>query len=71
MKKENAVFTPKAIDSSLMAEKSDVDLNALYERASSELGLQQTKRDQIITLYLAVFHSLCPLRFLWRACSLL
>lgn len=38
----------------------DVDLDAHYERAFNELGLQQTKRDQIITLYLAMFSFLIP-----------
>ena len=38
----------------------EIDLNAHYERAYAELGLQQTKRDQIITLYLAMFSFLIP-----------
>ena len=38
----------------------DIDLDSLYSRAFSELGLQQTKRDQIITLYLAMFSFLIP-----------
>lgn len=37
-----------------------VDLDTLYERTFSELGLQQSKRDQIITLYLAIFSFLIP-----------
>ena len=36
----------------LKAKTTDnVDLNALYEHGHSELSLQQSKRDQIITLY--------------------
>ncbi len=38
----------------------DIDLNKLYERADAELGLQQSKRDQIITIYLAIFSFLIP-----------
>lgn len=38
----------------------EIDLDAHYERAYAELGLQQTKRDQIITLYLAMFSFLIP-----------
>lgn len=45
------------------SEKRDhlnINLDALYERAFSELGLQQSKRDQIITVYLAMFSFLIP-----------
>lgn len=38
----------------------EVDLDTLYARTFSELGLQQSKRDQIITLYLAMFSFLIP-----------
>lgn len=60
MKREEPLFVPRPIDDSMKAETSAVDLNALYERACSELALQQTKRDQIITLYLAIFSFLVP-----------
>ena len=36
------------------------DLTALYERAHEELSLQQSKRDQIITIYLALFSFMIP-----------
>ena len=39
---------------------TSVDLPALYEQANAELGLQQTKRDQIITIYLTMFSFLLP-----------
>lgn len=39
---------------------TSVDLPALYEQANAELGLQQTKRDQIITVYLTMFSFLLP-----------
>lgn len=38
----------------------DLNLAELYEKALEELSLQQTKRDQIITLYLAMFSFLIP-----------
>lgn len=37
-----------------------VDLNALYARAYEELCLQQSKRDQIITLYMGMITFLVP-----------
>lgn len=37
-----------------------IDLNELYEKTVAELGLQQTKRDQIITVYIALFAFLIP-----------
>ena len=37
-----------------------IDLHELYEKAVAELGLQQTKRDQIITVYIALFAFLIP-----------
>lgn len=39
---------------------TDVDLVSLYEQANAELGLQQSKRDQIITIYLTMFSFLLP-----------
>ena len=48
----------------------DIDLDALYSRAFSELGLQQTNRDQIITLYLAMFSFLIPFALSMEGMSL-
>ena len=41
-------------------EEKDYNLDTLYEHTHSELSLQQNKRDQIITLYLALFSFLIP-----------
>lgn len=38
-----------------------IDLNALYKQAHSELSLQQTKRDQIISLYLGLCTLIVPI----------
>jgi hypothetical protein len=48
------------IDNSKIKEKKDYDLNGIYEHAHSELSLQQSKRDQIITIYLALCSFLIP-----------
>ena len=48
------------IDSSKLKDNKDYDLNSIYERAHSELSLQQSKRDQIITIYLALCSFLLP-----------
>lgn len=37
-----------------------IDLNEQFKNAKDELGLQQSKRDQIITIYLAIFSFLIP-----------
>lgn len=36
------------------------DINAMYAQAVSELSLQQSKRDQLITIYLAAFAFIVP-----------
>ena len=48
------------IDEEKIKTKNDYDLEKLYEHAHSELSLQQTKRDQIITIYLALCSFLVP-----------
>ena len=40
--------------------KTDINFDDLYEHAHSELSLQQSKRDQIITIYLAICSFLIP-----------
>ncbi len=70
-KDEGGMFHRTTIDDSMMKESLDINWEALYERAYAELGLQQTKRDQIITLYLAMFYFLVPFAlslsgFEWR-----
>ena len=48
------------IDSAKLKENKDYDLGKIYEQAHSELSLQQSKRDQIITIYLALCSFLLP-----------
>ena len=48
------------IDSESIKEKKDYNLDTLYDHTHSELSLQQSKRDQIITLYLALFSFIIP-----------
>ncbi len=50
----------KPIDNTKIKEKKDYDLNSIYRQAHSELSLQQSKRDQIITIYLALCSFLLP-----------
>lgn len=53
-------FKHKKIDPELRREHLELDLPELYKQASQELALQQTKRDQIIAIYLAIFSFLIP-----------
>ena len=48
------------IDDSKLKNEKDYDLGGIYEHAHSELSLQQSKRDQIITIYLALCSFLLP-----------
>lgn len=54
-------FIPLKITKDDLKENNGVDLANLYERAHVELTLQQTKRDQIITLFFSIFSLLVPL----------
>ncbi len=56
-------FKPVVITNEDLKKNYSHDLSKLYERAHSELTLQQTKRDQIITLYLSIFSLLIPFAF--------
>lgn len=47
-------------DQSLFKEAPKFDINAMYERVFEELMLQQSKRDQLITIYLAAFAFIVP-----------
>ena len=58
MKKTNDWELP--LDSAKLKERSDYNLDNIYEHAHSELSLQQSKRDQIITIYLALCSFLIP-----------
>lgn len=56
--RRNAWETPVATDK--YKEKRDYKLDEIYEHAHAELSLQQSKRDQIITIYLALCSFLLP-----------
>ncbi len=58
--KKDEPFLNKEYAKEKKKEAVEHDLNALYDRANAELALQQSKRDQIISLYLAVFTFLIP-----------
>lgn len=59
-KKKPSYLDAYPIPADAIKTENDIDLNKLYERATDELGLQQSKRDQIITVYLAMFSFLIP-----------
>ncbi len=59
-KKNPTPFLNKTVHAGKWKTTCDFDLPSLYERAYEELALQQAKRDQIITIYLAVFSFLVP-----------
>ena len=48
------------LDADAIKKQKDYNLETLYEHTHSELSLQQSKRDQIITTYLALFSFLIP-----------
>lgn len=50
----------KQLEKDKIKEKKDYNLDTLYEHTHSELSLQQSKRDQIITIYLALFSFIIP-----------
>lgn len=58
--KETTPFIETEIPLEAKKAEINIDLNSLHERAIAELTLQQSKRDQIITVYLAMFSFLIP-----------
>ena len=50
----------QAIEPSKFEQNKNMNLDSMYERAHTELSLQQSKRDQIITIYLALCSFLIP-----------
>lgn len=48
------------LDNNLFRNSPKFDINELYEKVIAELGLQQSKRDQLITIYLAAFAFIIP-----------
>ncbi|MDE6355747.1 MAG: hypothetical protein K2L67_00700 [Clostridia bacterium] len=56
-------FDFKEVTENDINHENKFDLASLYEQTHKELTLQQSKRDQIITLYLSIFSLLIPLAF--------
>ena len=50
-KDRNRPFIPDEITES--EKKVEIHWDSIYDKAIAELGLQQTKRDQLITIYIA------------------
>ncbi|HHW22628.1 MAG TPA: hypothetical protein GXX26_07075 [Clostridiaceae bacterium] len=48
------------VDDDLYNAKKDLRLDKTYEICVNELGLQQTKRDQIIAFYIAIISFVIP-----------
>ena len=53
-------FKYTEVDSSYFRNSPKFSIDDMYERAFNELGLQQAKRDQLITIYLAAFAFILP-----------
>jgi hypothetical protein len=60
MENKKKIDWDKPIDETKIKEKKDYDLAKIYAHAHDELSLQQSKRDQIITIYLALCSFLIP-----------
>ena len=60
MRKEKKIFQNKEIPNEAINFHADYNLEDLYDHASSELTLQQSKRDQIISVYLALVTFIVP-----------
>lgn len=55
---EEKLFVPVEINKS--EKKVEIHWDSIYDKAIAELGLQQTKRDQLITIYIALYAFLIP-----------
>ncbi len=53
-------INPAGIPSAVLKKDGFMDLNAAYEVSVAELGIQQSKRDQIIGLFLTIISFLVP-----------
>ena len=53
-KEENLLKWREKIGWDMVKDEQNYNLEDIYEHAHSELSLQQSKRDQIITIYLAL-----------------
>ena len=60
MKKEEKLFTHVTIDKDKLIENPTHNLQEHFRNTHKELSLQQSKRDQILTIYLAIFSFLVP-----------
>lgn len=59
----NDNFIVFKIPENMKSKEPNVDLEKLYELTINELGLQQSKRDQLLTIYLAMCSFLIPFGF--------
>lgn len=50
----------KDLDTDVVKKEKDYNLDTIYKHTHDELSLQQSKRDQIISIYLALFSFLIP-----------
>lgn len=55
---EEELFMPVEVNKS--EKKVEIHWDSIYDKAIAELGLQQTKRDQLITIYIALYAFLIP-----------
>lgn len=58
--KNGGQFENKYFDESKVDDMPKYDLVTIYEKCIDEMTLQQSKRDQIITIYLAMFSFIVP-----------
>lgn len=64
MNGKSGEFSHRTVDEACFCDKPKrIDLAELYKHAYAELTLQQTKRDQIIHIYMLLFSLLVPLLF--------
>ena len=50
----------KDLENDIVKKEKDYNLDTIYKHTHDELSLQQSKRDQIISIYLALFSFLIP-----------
>ena len=62
-KNNNDNFIVFKIPENMKSKEPNIDLEKLYELTINELGLQQSKRDQLLTIYLAMCSFLIPFAF--------
>ena len=62
-KSPNDDFIVFKIPDNMKSKEPNIELEKLYELTINELGLQQSKRDQLLTIYLAMCSFLIPFGF--------